>query len=354
VVYLRKRSLAACALLAALSALFACSLAMAGGQPPPGAFKTPVTTFRGSVPGLKMSLDLVEERVGFDAHARVNCANGSEHWQLIIEGGRGGSVDAGGHFHHTEYEPAEAGEMPPSTDRVTLEDVEESIVYGVPASFREIKGHVLPNSVVGWIRFWEGPGRTPGSLHSKCGTGSPEGRWLKFVVPRVNGPAQPHGHWPPRKTASARRAMGSPVLPKAFCQSPPAQVKGKPARGFYRVRPHGCRFHRLSLEEDSLSDLVFRIHWRHWTGTSASGVGRQHVSVINFKTHKHYVSSEPEAVRLSRPRRICGHTVFTELEERVYLSGQVVNDFKSSLNEVGEGEAGCPLSRLRFAGDDRP
>ncbi len=171
--------------------------AAADGQPPPEAFSTPFTTFRGSSHEQKMHVDLVEERVGFDAHARVVCANGSEHWQLVIEGGDGGRVDVGGHFHHTEYEPPEAGEKPPSTDRPTIEEVEESIVYGVPAFFTEVKGRVFSNSVIGWIRFWEGPGRTPGSLHFKCGTGSSEGKWIKFVAHRVSGPVQPHGHWPP-------------------------------------------------------------------------------------------------------------------------------------------------------------
>lgn len=340
----RNRPLAVCI---ALVALFAVSVSLAsGGQPPPDAFGTPFTTFRGHSRELKMYVDLVEERVGFGAHARVGCANGSEHWQLMVEGGLGGHVDAGGRFHHTEYEPAEAGEKPPSTDRATnsttIEDVEESIVYGVPASLTAIKGRVLSNSVRGWIRFWEGPGRTPGSLHSKCGTESPEGRWVKFVVRRASGPAQPHGGPSPRRTAPNKREA---ALPQAFCQTPPVQTKGEPPKGFYRVRPHGCRFHRLGLEENGLSDLTFRIHWRHWTGTSAGGTGREHVSVYNFKTHRHYMSSEPVVVRLTRPRRICGHRLFTELEKRVYLGGQVVNDFKSELDQVGAAEEGCPQGR---------
>lgn len=338
--------MAVCVALTSLFAIFV-SLA-AGGQPPPEAFSTPFTTFRGHSPELKMYVDLVEERVGFGAHVRVSCANGSEHWQLMVEGGLGGHVDAGGHFHRTEYEPVEAGEKPPSTDRATdsttIEDVEESIVYGVPASLIAIKGRVLSNSVVGWIRFWEGPGRTPGSLHYKCGTGSPEGKWMRFAVRRVSGPAQPHGHWPPRKTAPGKREATSPALPQAFCQTPPARMKGQPTKGFYRARPHGCRFHPLGLEENGLSDLTFRIHWRHWTDTSAGGIGREHVSVYNFKTHRHYVSSEPVAVRLSQPKRICGHRVFTELEKRVYLGGKVAADFKSELDEVGAAEEGCPQS----------
>jgi hypothetical protein len=338
----RRRALAIGTLLAVLGAVVA-PLAAAGGQPPPGAFRTPFTTFRGQVPGLKMSVDLVEESVGFNARARVRCANGSAHWQLIIEGGRGGHVDAGGRFHHTEYEAAEAGEQPPSTDRVSLESEEEGVVYGFPAALRQIKGRVLSNRVVGWIRFWEGPQTTPGSLHSKCGTGSPEGQWVKFAVPRVNGPAQPGGHWPPPVTARAAEAPASPALPQAFCQTPPAQVEGKPAHGFYRVRPRGCRFHGLDLTESTLSDFTFRIDWRHWTETSASGVGRERVFGINFKTHKHFTSSEPVAVRLSRPRKVCGHLVFTELEKRAYVGGKVANDYKSELDEVGPAEEGCPL-----------
>jgi hypothetical protein len=189
------------------AALLACmgliQAAPAGaGQPPPGAFKTPFTVFRGRTPSVKMSVGLVEGRIDFDAHALVDCADGSSHWQLVIEGGRGGHVDAAGAFHHTEYEPAEPGELPPVTRRVTIEGLEEGIRYGVPAEFREIKGRVLRNRVVGWIRYWEGPGRTPGSLHYKCGTATPEGGWLKFSLPRVNGPAQPDGHWPPRRRSS--------------------------------------------------------------------------------------------------------------------------------------------------------
>lgn len=193
----RSRSLSLCISLLAFGAC-AASVA-AGGQPPPGAFSTPFTTFRGHPSGLKMYVDLVEERIGYGAYSRVSCANGSEHWQLLVEGGEGGPVNASGHFHFLEYMPAEAGEVPPSTDRATIEDLEEGIRYGFPAEFREIKGRVFSDTVVGWIRFWEGPQRTPGSLHFKCGTKSPEGKWVKFVLPRVNGPAQPHGHWPPRR-----------------------------------------------------------------------------------------------------------------------------------------------------------
>jgi hypothetical protein len=160
-----------------------------------------------------MYVDLVEERVGFGAHVRVSCSNGSEHWQLMVEGGLAGRVDAAGRFHHTEYDPMEAGEMPPSTARTTVEDVEESIVYGVPALFIEIKGRVFSSSVVGWIRFWEGPQRTPGSLHSKCGTGSPVGKWVRFEVHKVRGPVQPHGHWPPRRADPA--LVGSAPVARA-------------------------------------------------------------------------------------------------------------------------------------------
>lgn len=328
--------------------LFLASLASSAtaGQPPPEAFSTPFTTFRGHSQQLKMYVVVVEEEVGFGLHALVHCANGSVHRQLVIEGGQGGHVDAGGRFHRTEYEPPEAGEKPPSADRVTLEDVEESIVYGVPAAFREIKGRVLSNTVVGWIRFWEGPGRTPGSLHSKCGTGTPEGKWVKFVVHRVDGPAQPHGHWPPRRSVSASSARPStPALPQAFCQTPPAQKKGMPPSGFYAVRPAGCRFHRLGLEEDSLSDLVFRIHWNHWTGSSATGTGRVPVYGLNYKTRKHFKTSSAEVVRLSRPKRICGHKIFTFLKVRAYVGGVVANNFQSNLDEVGEAEEGCPRAR---------
>jgi hypothetical protein len=187
---------------AVLVALASAALLGAGsasaGQPPPGVFRTPFTVFRGDRAGLKMAVSLVEERIGWDAHARVSCANGSQHWQLVIEGGRGGKVDEPGRFHHVEFFPAEAGEVPPSTQRVTIEDIEEGVVYGTPAEYFAIRGRVLADRVVGAIRFWEGPGRTPGSLHYKCGTGTPQGKWVRFSLPRVNGPAQPGGHWPPR------------------------------------------------------------------------------------------------------------------------------------------------------------
>lgn len=45
---------------------------------------------------------------------------------------------------------------------------------------------------------------------------------------------------------------------------------------------------------------------------------------------------------------LCGHEVFTMLEERVYLNGQLVDDFKSGLDEVGAAEEGCPLSTSAF------
>lgn len=157
----------------------------------------------------------------------------------------------------------------------------------------------------------------------------------------VVAPLASAGGQPPPGAPSKHDAT-SPPPPQAFCQTPPAQTKGEPPDGFYRVRPHGCRFHRLGLEENGLSDLTFRIHWRHWTGASAAGIGREHVSVLNLKTHRHYLSSEPVAVRLSRPRRVCGHEMFTELEKRAYLGGKVANDFKSELDEVGAAGEGCP------------
>jgi hypothetical protein len=193
----RKRPLRIRVPLVAICAAAVFLFAAADGQSSPDSSRTQSPVFRGRVPGLKLSVYLFEGTVGFDAHARVSCANGSEHWQLLIEGGRGGHIGAGGRFHHTEYEAAQAGERPPSTDRVTLEQVEEGLVYGFPAGLRQIKGRVLSNRVVGWIRFWEGPGRLPGSLHFKCGTRSPEGKWLRFVVPRVNGPAPHYGHRSP-------------------------------------------------------------------------------------------------------------------------------------------------------------
>lgn len=73
------------------------------------------------------------------------------------------------------------------------------------------------------------------------------------------------------------------------------------------------------------------------------------MTVINVKTGKPSQSSGPVAVRLSEPRMLCGHEVFTTLEERVYIDGQVAGDFKSELDEVGPDEEGCPLPRLRLA-----
>jgi hypothetical protein len=188
----RRRLLSAALALACLVGLVAAGPGDAG-QPPPGAFKTPFTVFRAHRASLRMSVSLVDERIGWDAHALVACANGSQHHQLLIEGGRGGPVSRSGRFRHVEFFPTEAGEQPPSARRVTIEDVEEGAVYGVPAEYFAIEGRVLPNKVVGRIRFWEGPGRTPGSLHFRCGTGSADGRWVKFSLPRVKGPAQPNG-----------------------------------------------------------------------------------------------------------------------------------------------------------------
>ncbi len=151
-----------------------------------------------------MSMSLAEESLLWDAHAQVSCADGSHHWQLLIEGGRAGGVDTAGRFHFHEFEPAEPGRESRSKRRsVTIEQEEEGIRYGTPAEFRAIKGRVLANRVVGWVRFWSGPSRTPDSLHSRCGTGSATGAWLKFSLPRINGPAQPGGHWSPRSGASS-------------------------------------------------------------------------------------------------------------------------------------------------------
>jgi hypothetical protein len=81
----------------------------------------------------------------------------------------------------------------PEARRITVEEVEEG--NPTPAYFEAMRGRVTADRVVGEIRLWEGPSTVPGKLHARCGTGSPEGEWLKFVAHRIHGPAQPDGHW---------------------------------------------------------------------------------------------------------------------------------------------------------------
>jgi hypothetical protein len=172
-------------LLLGLALLAACSStanAMPQGTPP-------ITTFRGYAPGLKISLSVSEGHIFYlDTHARVSCANGSEHWQLIAEGiplHRIG-IHRDGRFRYHGFTPEEGPISTLITPKELGEDIEEGL--SAPPLFEALTGRARPSSVVGRFRAWEGAAVGGHRLHSRCGTRTPEGRWVKFVAHRVSGP----------------------------------------------------------------------------------------------------------------------------------------------------------------------
>jgi hypothetical protein len=159
----------------------------------------PSTVFLAERPDLEVEVGIVGGDV-FEVrnHGEVVCDNGTHHRQLFSEGiadpGHRVRIGGKGRFSYHLFLPAEGpAVLRPAARRITVEEVEED--NPTPAYFEAMRGRVTGNRVIGEIRLWEGPSTVPGKRHARCGTGSPEGEWLKFVAHRIHGPAQPDGHW---------------------------------------------------------------------------------------------------------------------------------------------------------------
>ncbi len=89
--------------------------------------------------------------------------------------------------------------------------------------------------------------------------------------------------------------------PQVVCISSSSPVES-PA-GFYSRRPGACDFLANGRPAaDAYMVQMRRIHWLHWGAQSAVGRG---VSLVNM------VGPVFAKVRLTRPRTVCGHRVFT-------------------------------------------
>jgi hypothetical protein len=145
----------------------------------------PMTEFRSAGPELRVTLLINEGIVGyFSAHAKLRCSDGSEHWQLISEGGVRIEINRSGRFSYRRFDPAERSR----TTLISTTEI-EGTPSPAPALFEAMNGSVYPNSVVGRFRAWEGPVREGKGPHSRCGTRGPHGQYVKFVAHRTRGPA---------------------------------------------------------------------------------------------------------------------------------------------------------------------
>ncbi len=73
--------------------------------------------------------------------------------------------------------------------------------------------------------------------------------------------------------------------------------------GFYAQRPPNCNFHQRGRPAAFAFLVEMRhIRWRHWGPNAAVGRGRSLANMVGPVSTK---------VRLSAPRNVCGHRVFT-------------------------------------------
>jgi hypothetical protein len=74
--------------------------------------------------------------------------------------------------------------------------------------------------------------------------------------------------------------------------------------GWYRTRPHSCGLHERGKFPAAHVNVytAARLHWLHWGARSATARGKLGISTYGLA---------PLKLRLSRPRHLCGHTVFT-------------------------------------------
>lgn len=95
-------------------------------------------------------------------------------------------------------------------------------------------------------------------------------------------------------------ALAAPVgEPQVVCLT----EWGEQPEGTYRTRPHSCDLHeRGKLPVAHLNVMVtHNLHWLHW-GRVAVARGQLGISTYGWA---------PLKLRLTRPRALCGHTVFT-------------------------------------------
>jgi hypothetical protein len=119
-------------------------------------------------------------------------------------------------------------------------------------------------------------------------------------------------------TAAAR-----PHSPKVICIT-----SYRLPRGAYRYKPHHCVFHQRHKFPITGANTVRTkdLHWKHWTQRSAAAKGEVLVSTIG---------PSPASLKLTRPRTLCGKTVFTRLRVRfrfVFNGHTYYRRFKMSID----------------------
>ncbi len=96
-------------------------------------------------------------------------------------------------------------------------------------------------------------------------------------------------------------ADGSTTEPQVICIAPSSPVESPV--GFYAKRPHACNFHERGQPAAYAFLLEMRrIHWLHWGAGLAVGKGKALANMVGPVAAR---------VRLSAPRAVCGHRVFT-------------------------------------------
>lgn len=100
-------------------------------------------------------------------------------------------------------------------------------------------------------------------------------------------------------------ALGAQALagpPKVLCLT---KLGGTP-RGDYRQRPRSCDLHQRGAPPVRQAIAVTRrLEWSQWGGRVAIAKGKIGISSVGLV---------PLKLRLTRPRSICGRTVYTKAE----------------------------------------
>ena len=125
----------------------------------------PFTVYFGRTPTLSVKVVVSGDRViGVATRGSLVCEHGgARHRQLFAEGvptDHGLTViGQGGGFHYRQFEP---------------------FYRDLPASFEAMRGRIGEGGVRGRLRYWE---RTPADEGGDlCGTGRPQGGWVKFLA----------------------------------------------------------------------------------------------------------------------------------------------------------------------------
>jgi hypothetical protein len=100
--------------------------------------------------------------------------------------------------------------------------------------------------------------------------------------------------------ATVGTATAPAVRPQVVCLT----EWGEHPEGAYRIRPHSCDLHeRGKFPVAHLNVMVtHNLHWLHW-GQVAVARGQLGISTYGWA---------PLKLRLTQPRELCGHTVFTK------------------------------------------